>query len=105
MELALGNIFVRQSPKPLRIGEVVCGHAHNFDHVTFINRGAFRITRGQETVTVSALDENPYILIKAGQRHELVALEDDSMYYCVYSHRTPEGDVIQEYSGWDRAHR
>lgn len=26
-------------------------------------------------------------------------------YFCLYAHRTPQGDVVQEYTGWPEAYR
>jgi len=46
-----------------------------------------------------------HCLIKADIEHEIVALEDSSLYWCVYSHRTPQGKVTQIYEGWDAATR
>ncbi len=46
-----------------------------------------------------------YLLIKAEDKHEITALEDGTEFWCVYSHRTPQGEVTQEATGWEDAYR
>lgn len=109
MELVLGNIFVR--PNFLRkVGDKVDGHTHNFDHVTYVVRGKLRIVRTtptgeQRTVEIASTDDYPFGLIVAGDTHELTALVDDTVFHCVYAHNTPQGDVVQDYTGWDAAYQ
>jgi len=43
-----------------------------------------------------------HFLIHAEVHHEIVALEDDTEYWCVFSHRKPDGEVIAAYDGWAR---
>jgi quercetin dioxygenase-like cupin family protein len=106
-ELILGNLFIRPNVGFTK-GQIMGGHKHNFDHVTFLTRGSWRIrilnddqTVRQEVTKVAF----SFVLIKAGAIHELEALEDHSDFYCVYAHRDPQGQVTQEYTGWDDAHR
>ena len=109
MELVLGNIFIR--PNFLfKTGDKVDGHAHNFDHVTYVVRGKLKITRTkptgeQRTIEVASTDNYPFVLIKAEDTHELSALVDDTVFHCIYAHNTPNGDVVQEYTGWDTAYQ
>lgn len=127
MEYACGNIFVRTAD-PMKAGAIVEGHEHNFDHVTYVPIGAFKVERMivPESVRAEVLKKigNPYanwsdyvglnvvvqatevragevgVLIKAGVVHRLTALEDDSVYHCIYAHRLPQGDVVQRFQGW-----
>lgn len=46
-----------------------------------------------------------YFLVKAGVEHEITAREDGTIYWCVYSHRTPQGEVVQEYAGFEEAYQ
>lgn len=108
-ELVLGNIFVRPNCGMAQ-GAVCDGHTHNFDHVTFVTRGSFRITRTwpdgrTETIVVHApgsagYDGRWFVLIKAECMHRLEALEPNSDFFCVYAHRDPQGRVLQHYDGW-----
>lgn len=106
MELVSGNVFIR----PMRFeqaGDVVDGHAHNFDHTTYVVRGALRIEAlDAEGKVVRSVDRTAgnWVLIKAGVVHRLTALEDHSMGHCIYAHRTPQGDIVQEWDGWEKAY-
>ena len=103
-----GNIFIRQGELG-KAGSFTVGHKHNFDHTTYITRGSFLIEKLDEeenvikSVTKSARDGYNWILIEEGVKHKITALEDDSMYHCIFSHRNPQGDILQEYDGWYEA--
>ena len=43
MEYAAGNIFIREGK--LDRANIMAGHEHNFDHVTYIAKGAARIEK------------------------------------------------------------
>lgn len=105
--IAGGNIYIRKGTVP-NAGEVVEGHAHNFDHVTLVRRGSFRIEQLDETGNVvRAVDRDAiegHVLIKAGVIHRLTALEDNSVYWCIYAHRNPQGEVLENYDGWTPAY-
>lgn len=108
-EWVSGNILLRPMRFP-RAGDSVKGHAHNFDHTTYIVRGAVQIDRLDETGQVAdsvikrAGDTFCWVLIKAGVIHRLTALEDESLGHCIYAHRNPQGEVVAEYDGWTPAH-
>lgn len=108
-EWVSGNIFLR----PMRFakaGDVVKGHAHNFDHTTFVTRGAVRIERltdlgeVQDSVDKAAEDTFNWVLIRAGVIHRITALRDDSLANCVYAHRDPQGEVVAVHEGWTPAY-
>lgn len=95
-----GNIFVREMPFTTA-GQQIEGHAHNFDHMTYVARGAARIERGTEAIEKRA---GEWALIEAGITHRITALEDDTLCHCIYAHRTPQGDVVQKSTGWRPAY-
>lgn len=105
MEYISGNIFIRPMVFE-KAGEVVEGHFHNFDHTSYVVRGALRIEAlGLDGSVVKsaekrASDGHNWVLIKATVRHRITALEDRSIGHCIYAHRNPQGDVTQEYDGW-----
>lgn len=109
MELVSGNIFIRPMAFA-QAGEVVAGHAHNHDHTTYCTRGAVRVEKlgpadeVLQTVEIAAARNYNWALIKAGVRHRITALHDDSMCHCIYAHHTPQGDVVQEFDGWSPAY-
>lgn len=105
MEYVSGNIFIRPN-KFTKAGDTMEGHTHNFDHTTFVTRGSFNALGkhpdGREVrATVSA---GQHLLIRADWEHSFVALEDNSEFACIYAHRTPQGDVVQEVTGWMEAY-
>lgn len=106
MEYACGNVFIREMVLD-RAGQVVDGHAHNFDHTTYCARGSMRVDRladdGGVVDQVELRADAPvkaWVLIKAGVRHRITALQDGTIGHCIYAHRTPQGDVVQAHTGW-----
>jgi len=103
-----GNVFIREGG-PMRAGEVVGGHAHNFDHTTYVTHGSLLIERlvdgaPVQSVTKSAGQEKNWVLIRAGAEHRLTALEDGTIYHCIYSHRNAQGEVVMAHEGWAPAY-
>lgn len=113
MEWVSGNIFIR----PMRMlarGEVIEGHAHNFDHTTIVFRGAAIIRGELPDGTIIEREFKPpspdwagpsHALIKADVKHTITATEDGTMVWCVYAHRDPQGQVWQKFTGWEEAYR
>lgn len=100
-----GSIYVREPDHMLETGAVVAGHCHAFDHTTFFLAGLWQVT-GDNGLKVIIRGGTPgaRLLIKADVKHELKCLQGPGCYACVYSHRTPAGDVTPEYTGWDAAY-
>lgn len=112
MELISGNIFIRVPVEPMKAGEVVLGHAHNFDHTTVCLSGALEIvlldvlefdalgrpveTREVERHIIRAGSKVPLMLILKGRWHAITALEDGSRYGCFYSHQYPQALNMME---------
>lgn len=107
MEFIAGNIFVRPMHFE-KAGQVIEGHAHNFDHTTYVIRGAIRVEtpfeQTRRVVEKRASDGHNWLLIRAGVAHKITALEDDTEAHCIYAHRNPQGEVVQEYDGWTRGY-
>lgn len=109
MELISGNIFIRPMPFD-QAGSTIEGHAHNFDHTTYVVRGSVRIEALDDAGNVlrsavkKASDGYNWVLIRAGVIHRLTALEANSLAHCIYAHRTPQGDVVQDWDGWSPAY-
>lgn len=105
MEYVSGNIFIREMSF-LQKGEEIGGHAHNFDHTTYVVRGALLIESFNEdgsvkkSVVKKASDGHNWVLIKAGVQHRLTALEENSMGHCIYAHRNSQAEIVQSYDGW-----
>lgn len=107
MEFQAGNIFIRTCESPMAKGEVVHGHEHHFDHVTYCANGALSVERegldGRVETTEVRVGDLP-LLIKAGVTHKLTALENNTIYHCIYAHRLPSGEVTETYTGWSHAY-
>jgi quercetin dioxygenase-like cupin family protein len=94
--------------------EKVCetneGHKHNYDHVTLVIRGRikvqYRYEKDGQVVEGETKEFGPgeHLVVKAEVFHTIKALEPDTVYNCVFSHRDFDGLVTQTYVGNDRAY-
>ncbi len=91
--IALGcvaNLFSRMM-RFTYAGDTEQGHTHNFDHLTLLAKGKLKVTvEGMAT----EFNAPQMIYIKADKNHELVALEDDTLAYCIHALRTKDGSDI-----------
>lgn len=101
-----GNIFIRPAMNFVKAGEVMSGHKHNFDHTTIIFSGAVhvRATSPNGVVEEAEFIAPAHFLVRAEVMHEITAIRDDTTIWCVYSHRTPQGEVVQQYNGFTRGY-
>jgi quercetin dioxygenase-like cupin family protein len=107
MEHAVGNIYVRPNPMPY-VGMKCGDHEHNFDHMTQVIVGEIDITarnRAREVLWKKRFKAGDYVLIKAEVSHEIECIVAPALFHCIYAHRTPQGDVVQEYTGYEDAYR
>lgn len=88
----VANVYIRHMSFK-EVGDTEVGHTHAFDHVTYLSRGAIRITVDGIT---KDFHERQMILIKAHAVHELVALEANTEVSCIHALRDGEGmdDII-----------
>lgn len=106
LEFISGNVFIRKNRLEKK-GDFTEGHKHAFDHTTIVFKGSVRVSATLENGTKIEREfvAPAHVLIKAHVEHLITALEDDSVYWCVYSHRTPQGEVSVEYDGWNSAYQ
>lgn len=91
-----GNIWVRQNYLPTA-GEFSPGHFHYFDHVSLLAKGKVRVeVEGFEPKEFTA---PTFIVIKKEHKHKFTALEDDTLWYCVFALRDVNGEVTDIYDG------
>ena len=84
-----GNIFSRMMI--FKKGDVEVGHSHQFDHITLLTSGKLKIIiDGQESV----FEAPKHIFIKAEQLHELEALEDNTVAFCIHALRDIDGEIL-----------
>lgn len=107
-----GNVFIRPNSLPKK-GDRIDGHKHNFDHTTIIFKGAVHVIAKLEDGTRIERDfaapghpsgAPSHCLIRAGVEHEITALDDGTVFWCVYSHNTPQATISQVYDGWQEAY-
>ena len=80
-----------------KTGDIEDGHSHQFDHQTLVAKGSVRVSANGKSTVFNA----PHcVFIKAGVEHELTALEDDTVCYCIHALRdgTDVCDIIPQES-------
>ena len=82
-----------------RTCEEDAGHSHNFDHVTFVNAGKVRVFFGDGMIEPECHDyaAGEFFLCKAEVHHRIKAMEPNTRYTCMFSHRDADGLVTQSY--------
>lgn len=83
----VANLFSRQMHFH-KAGDTELGHTHAFDHLTLLAKGSLRVTVDGK---VSQFKAPTMVYIKADKVHELVALEDDTVAYCIHALRSGDG--------------
>ena len=91
-----GNIWVRQHMFDVA-GESHPGHKHKFDHVTLL-------TQGKASVEIEGYEPREFkaptfIIIRKEHNHKITALEDKTIYYCVFALRDLNGEVVDDVYG------
>lgn len=73
-------------------GDVEQGHTHAFDHLTLLAKGSLSVVVEGKTTEFTA----PHMIyIKADKKHELTALTDETVAYCIHALRDAANpDVI-----------
>jgi hypothetical protein len=107
MEFISGNIFIR--PIKLKPGEIMGGHTHHFDHTSILFCGDWRVKKWNVDGDLAFEFDRTgpfHVLIEKDCRHEFTFLggAPEGHAYCVYSHRTPQGEISQVYAGWPDAY-
>ncbi len=104
MEWVSGNIYIRPN-RLSESGAKIEGHKHKFDHTTVVFTGAVHVKANLPDGSVREGDFKApaHFLVRKDVEHTITATEPDTVFWCVYSHRTPQGDVIQDFDGWMEA--
>jgi hypothetical protein len=90
-----GNIWVKSHHLPKSGDSNDGGHKHKFDHVTLVIRG--KVLVEVESFLPKVFTAPKFIIIKKEHEHKFTALEDDTIYYCVFAMRDVDGDVTDLY--------
>lgn len=74
-----------------KAGDMEQGHSHLFDHLTLLANGSMAVEVNGTTTEFKA----PHMIyIRAGQVHQLTALEDNTLAYCIHALR--DGDRVED---------
>lgn len=83
---SVANLFSRQMHF-VKAGDLECGHTHDFDHLTLLAAGRLQVTVDGH---VSEFTAPQMIYIAKDKTHELLALEDNTVTYCIHALRFGE---------------
>ena len=88
------NVWIRQKHFQV-VGEEIGGHTHKYDHVSLLAKGKVRIRVEQEDGTdkIKEFEAPTFLVIKADRVHNVTALTDDVLWYCVFANRDINGEV------------
>jgi len=92
-EIAIGcvaNLFSRMMVFE-KVGDIEVGHVHQFDHLTLLAKGKLKVTVSGQ---VSLFAAPHMIYIHKDHVHELEALEDGTVAYCIHALRTADQSEI-----------
>lgn len=90
---AVKNMWVRQMYFP-KAGVMEQGHSHPIDHMTLLARGGLRVIVNGFATEFYAHDGGKIIYIRKDVEHTLVALEDQTLAFCVHALR--EDNVTED---------
>jgi hypothetical protein len=91
-----GNIWVRQNLLE-KTGDIHPGHKHHFDHVSLLASGKVQVT--VDGYPPKEFTAPTFIVIKKEHQHTFKALQDNTLWYCVFALRDINGEVTDFYSG------
>lgn len=103
-----GPLYIREPGTLLQTNDVVEGHFHNFDHVTFYTMGLWLVECTINGKEIKQKIEGGYpgsrLLIRKDVVHKFTVLRGPACYACVYPHLTKDGTVVEEFTGWMEAY-
>ena len=86
----VANTWVKQMHFK-KVGDINEGHTHIFDHQTLLGKGSVKVTVNGKS---SQFKAPTIIFIRAGFEHEIEALEDDTICYCIHAIR--DGERVED---------
>ena len=90
----VGNVWIRQNYLG-KAGDTAGGHLHYHDHVSLLVKGSVSVQVGD--LPAKEFVAPTYIVIKKNYKHKIVALEDETVFYCLYAMRDIDGNVVDIY--------
>jgi len=89
-----GNIWVKSHTLKKKGQTNGGGHSHHFDHVTLLIKGSVSVS--VEGGPEKEFHAPTFVIVKKEKSHKFTALEDDTIYYCVFALRDIDGQPIDE---------
>jgi dTDP-4-dehydrorhamnose 3,5-epimerase-like enzyme len=86
----VANTWVKQMSFA-KAGDINDGHTHVFDHQTLLAKGKVKVTVNGKNSEFTA---PTIIFIRAGFEHQIEALEDDTICYCIHAIR--DGERVED---------
>jgi hypothetical protein len=86
----VANTWIKQMHF-VKAGDINDGHTHLFDHQTLLGKGSVKVTVNEK---VSEFKAPTIIFIRAGLKHQIEALEDDTICYCIHAIR--DGERVED---------
>lgn len=76
-----------------KAGDIMQGHTHTFNHITLLSSGSVKVTvEGVETIFHA-----PHLIyIDKDKRHEIEALEDNTVAACIHSVHVRSDDIVED---------
>jgi len=88
--IAISNVYIK-TMKFKHKGDTMEGHKHTYDHATFLSKGSILIKNEK----MAKVFEAPIsIFIDKNMKHEIIALEDDTVALCIHAIREVDSDII-----------
>ena len=102
--ITYGNIWTRELR--LNKGETKAGHKHKFDHLHFLAIGSVFLRVYDERNRTKVLFEKEYtapewIKVPKEHFHDIEALEDNTLGYCIQAIQNPNGNIAETDYGND----
>lgn len=88
-----GNIWIKRMTFKKK-GDVKIAHQHKFDHLHMVVKGSVQVHFGMEDVGI--FKEGDIIKVPKEERHEVVALEDNTIAVCMQAFRDKDIKEVLE---------
>ena len=90
-----GNIWVRSHYLKKQGDTSGDGHYHKFDHISLLTSGSVKVE--VDGYPAKEFIAPTFIVIRKDHKHSFTALQDDTVYYCVFALRNVEGEIEDVY--------
>lgn len=91
------NVWVRQKLFS-EVGETIGGHKHHYDHLSILAKGKAKVELKKDNgeVVTKEFTAPTFIVIRKEHIHNVTALTDDVLWYCIFANRDIDGNVFCE---------